>query len=75
MQDLQNQSSQIDRVFAKPGFGKDAARALGITDELSNSDLTILLTYLARDRPSLVYDGAVSSTIMHSFWTNETGRL
>lgn len=59
MQDLQNRSSQIDRIFAKPMFAKRAAQALGITGDLSHSDLTLLLTYLARDMPSLVYDGTV----------------
>ncbi|KAL8944605.1 MAG: hypothetical protein Q9211_000530 [Gyalolechia sp. 1 TL-2023] len=64
MQNLQSRSSQIDRIFARSMFGRDVAQALGITGELSHSDLTILLTYLARDRPSLVYDGTVSSTGM-----------
>lgn len=36
--------------------------ALGITGELSDSDLTILLKYLARDRRILEYDEIVSWT-------------
>ncbi|KAI4168086.1 MAG: hypothetical protein LQ343_006685 [Gyalolechia ehrenbergii] len=49
----------MDRIFAKSMFSRDVARALGITGELSHRDLSILLTYLARDRPSLVYDGTI----------------
>lgn len=65
----------MDRIFAKSMFSRDVARALGITGELSHRDLSILLTYLARDRPSLVYDGTVSSTGMLGLWTNKSGRL
>ncbi|KAI4154035.1 MAG: hypothetical protein L6R39_001446 [Caloplaca ligustica] len=37
-------------------FGREVAAVLGLTNELSNSDVTILLKYLARDKQVLAYD-------------------
>ncbi|KAL8723525.1 MAG: hypothetical protein Q9225_000160 [Loekoesia sp. 1 TL-2023] len=56
IKNLQGRSSQVDRILTKPMFGRDITVALGITGELSDSDLTILLKYLARDRRILEYD-------------------
>ncbi|KAL8656179.1 MAG: hypothetical protein Q9210_000431 [Variospora velana] len=40
-------------------FRKDSAAALGFASELTDSDFRILLTYLARDKQVLAYDGNV----------------
>ncbi|KAL9015370.1 MAG: hypothetical protein Q9173_000014 [Seirophora scorigena] len=56
---VQRRSSQVDRILTTKMFRKDAAAALGVTSELTDSDLRILLTYLARDKQVLAYEGNV----------------
>ncbi|KAI4114634.1 MAG: hypothetical protein LQ345_004623 [Seirophora villosa] len=56
---VQRRSSLVDRILTSKMFRKDAAAALGVTSELTDSDLRILLTYLARDKQVLTYDGNV----------------
>lgn len=57
---FQKRSSQVDRILSRAVFGREVAAVLGLTNELSNSDVTILLKYLARDKQVLAYDKDVS---------------
>ncbi|KAI4287964.1 MAG: hypothetical protein L6R35_002770 [Caloplaca aegaea] len=56
---IKRRSSQVDRILTIEMFRKDLAAALGFASELTDSDFKILLTYLARDKQVLAYDGNV----------------
>ncbi|KAL8673896.1 MAG: hypothetical protein Q9168_001716 [Polycauliona sp. 1 TL-2023] len=54
LEHFERYSNQVDRIFTTAMFGREAATALKIDGELADKDLTVLLKYLARDRPALV---------------------
>ncbi|KAL8755785.1 MAG: hypothetical protein Q9184_004694 [Pyrenodesmia sp. 2 TL-2023] len=56
---LQKRRSHVDRILTWEMFRKDSATAVGVTNELSDSDLEVLLKYLARDKRILAYDNHV----------------
>lgn len=56
---LRRRRSQVDRILTREMFRRESASALGVTNELSDSDVAVLLKYLARDRQILAYDDHV----------------
>ncbi|KAL8953379.1 MAG: hypothetical protein Q9222_000756 [Ikaeria aurantiellina] len=58
---IQRLRTQVDRTLSKPMFQREVAAALDIDKDkdLADSDLLILLKYLARDRQVLAYDSGV----------------
>ena len=53
-------SSQIDRIYPMKMFRENAANAVGLNGQMTDSDLAILLTNLARDKGVIVYNSEVS---------------
>ncbi|KAI9730410.1 MAG: hypothetical protein M1834_005920 [Cirrosporium novae-zelandiae] len=50
-------SSRTDRVLSKDLFIKQYSKVLGEEHTLSESDINVLLLFLARDKGSIAYDG------------------
>ena len=59
---MSNRTQWVDRVFSKDGFRQEFSRSLNAKLELTGMDIDVLLTYLARDRRMIAYDGQVSLT-------------
>lgn len=57
---LGSESNPVDRVFPMANFSAEVSKILEAHDGLAESDLHILLTYLARDKSAIVYDLEVS---------------
>ncbi|KAL8897149.1 MAG: hypothetical protein Q9207_007354 [Kuettlingeria erythrocarpa] len=56
---LRRRRSQVDRILTREMFRRESASTLSVTNELSDSDVAVLLKYLARDRRILAYDDHV----------------
>ena len=52
-------SNQVDCIYPMPMFRAEASKILKIHNGLTESDLNIILTYLARDQSKIVYDAEV----------------
>ena len=61
--EMGNKSRQIDRIHSMSSFSTDVGKILKLYDGLTESDLHILLTYLARDKSRIVYDTEVSKLV------------
>ena len=55
-----SRSNQVNRVYPMLLFKVEAGKILKLQNELSNGDLNLILTYLARDKSAIVYDAEVS---------------
>ena len=53
-------SNQINRIYPMLLFKVEAGKILKLHNELSDGDLHLILTYLARDKSAIVYDAEVS---------------
>lgn len=53
-------SNLINRIYPMSMFRSEAGNTLNIHDGLTENDLHLLLTYLARDKSRIVYDPEVS---------------
>ncbi|KAL8709944.1 MAG: hypothetical protein Q9220_005394 [cf. Caloplaca sp. 1 TL-2023] len=51
--------TRVDRTLTKSMFQREVGAALGIDEKVADSDLLIILRYLARDRQVLTYDSNV----------------
>ncbi|KAM0801760.1 Snf7-domain-containing protein [Usnea florida] len=51
-----SQSNQVNRIYPMLLFQVEAGKILKLHNELSNGDLNLILTYLARDKSAIVYD-------------------
>lgn len=54
------QRSQAGAIYPMSIFKKEAAQAMNLRDSLTDSDLNVVLTHLARDTGAIVYDQSVS---------------
>lgn len=61
-----NGSNQIDRIYPLSMFSTEAAKILKSHDRLTESDLRLILIYLARDKARIVYDTEVSWSLSKS---------
>jgi charged multivesicular body protein 7 len=52
--------NRVDRIFSKEMFVGEFGRILNDKHELSDTDITVLLTFLSRDKREIAYDGKVS---------------
>ena len=59
MKHMTGQSNQVDRVYPIQMFGAEAAKLMNIHEQLTESDLQIILRYLARDKSAIIYDRQV----------------
>jgi charged multivesicular body protein 7 len=57
--------NRVDRIFSKDMFVKEFAKVLNEQHELSDTDFTVLLTFLARDKREIAYDGKVRMLKMY----------
>ena len=55
-----SQSNHIDRIHSMSSFSIEVGKILKLNNGLTERDLHILLTYLARDKSRIVYDTEVS---------------
>lgn len=55
-----DRTNLVDRVYPKQVFTKEASKAMGLHNDLTECDLKVLLKFLARDKGALVYDDMVS---------------
>ena len=60
MSRMADQTNLVDRIYSKQMFSKEASKAVGLQSDLTDSDLSVLLKFLARDKGVLVYDDVVS---------------
>lgn len=58
---MSHKNNLTDRVHPLEAFRKEAAYAINTTDGLTDGDLNIIITYLARDRRQIVCDREASS--------------
>ncbi|MCJ1454331.1 hypothetical protein MMC28_004684 [Mycoblastus sanguinarius] len=56
MKQMANSSNPVDRIYPISLFSIEAARAINLKNELTDSDLEVILTYLARDKSAILYD-------------------
>ena len=49
----------VDRIYPRQMFVKEASQVLELRSDLTDSDLGVLLKFLARDKGLLVYDDQV----------------
>jgi charged multivesicular body protein 7 len=49
----------VDRIFSKDMFTKEFSGVLGSKQVLSDTDFTVLLTFLARDKREIAFDNKV----------------
>ena len=54
-----NHSNQTDRIYPISIFSSEAARILNTQGKLTESDLQVILVYLARDKSAIIYDNQV----------------
>ena len=60
MKQMANSSNPVDRIYPISLFSIEAARAINLKNELTDSDLEVILTYLARDKSAILYDSQAS---------------
>ncbi|KAL9104144.1 MAG: hypothetical protein Q9163_000891 [Psora crenata] len=53
---MANRVGPIDRIYPMQIFKMEAARAMGLEGDMSDADLSVLLTHLARDKSAIAYD-------------------
>lgn len=53
-------SNQIDRIYPMSMFSTEAGKVLKSQNGLTESDLHLILKYLARDKSRIIYDAEVS---------------
>ena len=56
---LGNESNQINRIYPISAFSSEAARIMNMQGKLTESDLQVILVYLARDKSAIIYDNEV----------------
>ena len=60
MSRIADRTNLVDRIYSRQMFAKEASKAVGMQSDLTDSDLSVMLRFLARDKGLLVYDDAVS---------------
>ncbi len=58
--EMGNRSNPVDRIYPMSMFRIEAGNVLKSPNGLTKNDLHIILTYLARDKSSIVHDAEVS---------------
>lgn len=59
VEQMADHSNQIDRIYPMSHFRAEVARVMSLETGLSDSDLQIILKFLACDRSAIVYDSQV----------------
>ena len=59
MSRMSHGTNQVDRIFSRQAFSREAARSLELRGELTESDLEVLLQHLARDKQAVTYSSEV----------------
>lgn len=59
VKEMGSSSNQIDRIYSMSMFSAEAGKILRLHDGLTENDLHLILTYLARDESRIVYDTEV----------------
>lgn len=54
--EMGSRNNQIDRIYPMSTFSTEAGKILSSHHGLTNSDLHLILTYLARDKSRIIYD-------------------
>lgn len=62
---MAGQSNQIDQIYPISMFSAEAAKIMNTHEQLTESDLQIVLRYLARDKSAIIYDSQVGH--LHNF--------
>lgn len=57
---MADRTNLVDRIYSRKMFTKEASKAVGLQSDLTDTDLGVMLKFLARDKGVLVYDDAVS---------------
>lgn len=60
--EMGSRNNQIDRIYPMSTFSTEAGKILSSHHGLTNSDLHLILTYLARDKSRIIYDAEVSQS-------------
>ena len=60
---MSNRTNLVDRIYPRQVFAKEDSRALELQGDLTESDLQVLLKFLARDKGAIVYDNEVGLSI------------
>ena len=58
--EMGSRSNEIDRIYPMSIFSREAGKILKSHNGLIESDLHLILTYLARDKSRIIYDSEVS---------------
>ena len=56
---MADRTNLVDRIYPRQMFAKEASQALELQSDLMDSDLGVLLKFLARDKGLVVYDDQV----------------
>ena len=56
MSQMSSKSSQVNRIHPLEAFREEVAQVMNSKGGLTDSDLHVLLQYLARDKKEIVYD-------------------
>ena len=56
---MADRTNLVDRIYSRQMFAKEASKAVGLQSDLTDSDLSVMLTFLARDKGLVVYDDTV----------------
>lgn len=58
----------IDRIYTMGMFRKLVTQILNLKTDVADTDLSIILTFLARDKRAIIYDHEVSSVFPLNQW-------
>lgn len=64
--ELGSQTNQINRIHPMTIFSTEAGKILKSPNGMTESDLHLLLIYLARDKSKIIYDAKVSKSNLQS---------
>ena len=53
------QKNRVDRIYSKSMFKRDFQAVFGNRQSLTDTDMEVLLIFLARDKREIAYDGEV----------------
>lgn len=64
MSELIEGKAKVDRVYTMSMFKKEVTRTLKLKTEVTETDLSIILKFLARDKRAIVYDREASTLFL-----------
>ncbi|MCJ1423124.1 hypothetical protein MMC29_001005 [Sticta canariensis] len=66
LSELTEGKAQVDRVYTMSMFRKEVTRILNLKAEVTDTDLSIILKFLARDKGAIFYDREASTIVKFS---------